>query len=174
MYRAFGRLLVLANLCAAALTLVMMFAIGLDVAGRVLFRSPLYGIPELTKVGIVCIVWLQIGYTLNVRKHLRAESILFVLRPGLRRVIVALNAIMGFTMFAVIAYAAWKQFGQAWANGTFEGEVPVRIQVWPVWLTIAVGSLLTGIEYLYQFGQALGFGTYTDEADIAPESMKIE
>ena len=174
MYRAFGRLLVVANVCAAVLTLAMMALIGLDVAGRVLFRAPLYGVPELIRLGIVCIVWLQIAYTLNVRKHLRAETVLFALGPVPRRIIVALNAVLGVAMFAVIAYAAWVQFGKAWSAGTFEGEVPVRVQVWPVWLIISVGSFLTGVEYLCQLGQAVGVGSYVDEAETTPENMNIE
>lgn len=171
MYKALGRLLSAMNLCASLLTLLMMAFIGADVAGRAFFGAPVYGVPELTKLGVVCIVWLQMTYTLHARKHLRAETFLMAMPRPAQRTIAFANAVLGALVFAVIAYTASSELSRSWINGTFEGEHPMRIPVWPVWLVLVIGAGMTALEYAVQAGQAVGLGTYRD---TLPELDKPE
>jgi TRAP-type C4-dicarboxylate transport system permease small subunit len=164
MYASLGRLLAALNIAASFLTLGLILLIGVDVFGRWLAGYPLQGVPEIAKLAIVCIVWLQMGYTLHIRKHLRADTLLQVMPLGGRRTVAALNALGGLFIFAVIAYAGYWELLRSWTGGIFEGEHPVRVPVWPVWLVITLGAALTAIEYAVQFSQAAGFGTYRDDS----------
>ncbi|MGE5145715.1 MAG: TRAP transporter small permease [Candidatus Eiseniibacteriota bacterium] len=167
MYALLGRLVSGLNVCASLLTLAIAVSIGADVLGRVLFRHPLYGIPEITKLSIVAIVWLQMAYTLHVRKHLRSDTLLGAFPSGWRRGVMLVNAGAGAFVFGVIAYYGWPALTSAWLNGVFEGEEPVRIPVWPVWAVLVGGAGLTAIEYGAQALQALGIGEYRDDAGPA-------
>ena len=169
MYQAFGKLLSAMNLAASALTLMVMIFIGLDVFGRVLFKTPLYGVPEFTKLSVVCLVWLQIAYTLHLRKHLRADTLLRVMPSGGRRAVMLANALCGAVIFAIIANAAFSELSRAWTAGIFEGEDPVRLPIWPVWLAVVAGAFLTAIEFIVQAAQALGFGDFQDEMEQTQE-----
>src|SRR3989338_1924478 len=47
-----------------------------DVLGRALFSFPLIGVPEIVKVSVVAIVWLQMAHTLKIGGHLRSDVVL--------------------------------------------------------------------------------------------------
>lgn len=164
MYASLGRLLAALNIAASFLTMGLMLLIGVDVFGRWLAGRPLQGVPEIAKLAIVCIVWLQMGYTLHIRKHLRADTLLQIMPPAGKRTVAALNALGGVFIFAVVAYAGYWELLRSWTSGIFEGEHPVRVPVWPVWLVITVGAALTAVEYAVQLAQAVGVGTYRDDA----------
>ena len=50
--------------------------ISCDILGRVLFHSPIIGVPEIVKVSVVAIVWLQMAHNLKINGHLRSDAIL--------------------------------------------------------------------------------------------------
>src|SRR5690606_40377074 len=114
------------NFSASILMLVIMIIIGVDVFGRALFSQPLHGVPEITKLSIVCLVWLQMAHTLHIRKHLRADTLVGMMPTGGRRVVMLANAICGAFVFAVIAVYGYFELARAWSAGTFEGDDPVR------------------------------------------------
>jgi TRAP-type C4-dicarboxylate transport system permease small subunit len=165
MYQAFGRVLSALNVLAGLLTVALMGLIGADVLGRWLLGRPIQGVPELAKLGIVVIVWTQMAYTLHVRKHLRADSLLRLLPAGGKRMVALVNAVCGSAVFGIIAYAGYFQLIRAWTSGTFEGEHPMRIPVWPVWLLLVVGAALTTAEYAVQALQAAGLGRFKDDGE---------
>lgn len=151
----FGRLLSALNFTASLLIVAIMLLITTDVLGRALFSLPLHGVPELTKFSIVCMVWLQMAYTLRAREHLRSNLILRVMPRLGQRTILLLNAAMGALMMFLIAYYSYPEMLRSWRIGAFEGEHPVRIPTWPIWSIVVIGSALTSIEYAYQAIQAL-------------------
>jgi len=165
MYPAFGRALSALNVLAGLLTLGLMGLIGADVLGRWLLGRPIQGVPELTKLGIVAIVWAQMGYTLHVRKHLRADSLLGLMPAAGKRTVAFVNAVCGAFVFGVIVYAGYFELIRAWTNGTFEGEHPMRVPVWPVWLMLVLGAALTTAEYVIQATQAAGLGRFRDDGE---------
>lgn len=148
--RGLGRVLTACNLAAGAMTVLLTLLICLDVLSRLLFSVPLLGVPEMVKVGIICIVWLQIGYTLRIGKHLRSDSLVGYLPGWLQRALEILNALIGILLLAAIAQYGWAQTVKSWTGGVFEGEKPVRIPVWPIWLILTAGSGLTAAEYALQ------------------------
>jgi len=165
-YRSFGRLLSGLNIAGSVLTLGLLVLIGIDVFGRWLFGRPLRGVPELAKLGIVAIVWLEFGYPLHIRKHLRADSLLHFMPRAGKRTVALLNAVLGAFILGAVAYAGYFEFIRSWTNGVFEGEHPVRIPVWPVWGLLVVGAALTALEYAIQAFQAAGFGTFKDDSEF--------
>jgi C4-dicarboxylate transporter, DctM subunit len=161
-----GRLLSALNFVASLMICGIMLIITTDVIGRAFFRFPLYGVPEITKLSIISIVWLQMAYTLRARQHLRSNLILGALPRLGQRTVLVLNALVGIVIFSLIAYYAYPELMRAWRTGAFEGEHPVRIPVWPIWATIVLGSALTALEYAIQAVQTIaGRG---EDVDLAP------
>jgi TRAP-type C4-dicarboxylate transport system permease small subunit len=150
MYLRFQRLLAAMNVVASAAIMVLMVLICADVIGRAAFNRPLYGVPEIVKTTIVCVIWLQIGYTLHRGNHLRSGLFLQMLPEIPRRVILVANCVLGCAIFAIIAWSASGDIVQTFVDGDFEGEYPVRIPVWPVWLILVCGATVMSIEYIVQ------------------------
>lgn len=150
-----GRLLSGLNFIASLMICGIMLIITTDVIGRAFFRFPLYGVPEITKLSIISIVWLQMAYTLRVRQHLRSNLILSALPRVGQRTILVLNALVGIVIFSLICYYSYPELLRAWRTGVFEGEHPVRIPVWPIWTTIVIGSALMALEYAVQAVQTI-------------------
>lgn len=150
MYRHFQRLLAAMNVAASAAIMALMVLICVDVIGRAAFNRPLYGVPEIVKTTIVCIVWLQVGYALYRGNHLRSDLFLKMLPEIPRRVILVANCLLGCAIMAIIAWSASGDIVQTFINGDFEGEDPVRIPVWPVWAILVCGAAAMSIEYLVQ------------------------
>jgi TRAP-type C4-dicarboxylate transport system permease small subunit len=159
MWGLIGRVLAGLNLIAAFMIVGLMLLITADVIGRAFFFRPISGVPEIVKLSIVCIAWLQMAYTLRMRHHLRSTLILGALPVLPRRTILVLNCLAGALMMALIAYYSYPEMLRAWRTGAFEGERPVRVPTWPIWGIVVLGSALTALEFAGQAIQsALGRG----------------
>ncbi len=119
-----------------------------DILGRVLFKFPLVGVPEIVKVSIVAIVWLQIPHTLKTGGHLRSDIVLRSL-PGRGRAAVDLFAfVLGAVIFGLLVYSGWDTMIQAWEMGEFEGELPVRVPTYPLRSIVLLGAALTALQFV--------------------------
>ena len=56
--------------------IAVMLLINSDVIGRVLFNTPVRGVPELVSISIVAIVFLQITHTLRKQRFIRSDVII--------------------------------------------------------------------------------------------------
>jgi len=146
----YHRILSTLNFAASILILAIMLVITADVAGRAFLGQPLHGVPELTKFSVVCMVWLQMAYTLWTGKHLRSTLLLEMMGDAGRRGVLILNSALGAVLMLLIAYYSYPEMMRAWRIGAFEGEHPVRIPTWPIWAIVVGGSALTAIEYARQ------------------------
>ena len=155
MWTIFGRFLSVLNLIAALLILGLMLLISADVIGRAFFSAPLYGVPEITKLSIICMIWLQMAYTLRQRKHLRSTLVLLALPDRPRRAIKMLNCVAGAVLMTLIAWYSFPELVRAYTFGVFEGEHPVRVPVWPIWAIIVLGAGVTALEYAGQAVQEI-------------------
>jgi TRAP-type C4-dicarboxylate transport system permease small subunit len=165
MWQVLGRLLAGLNLVAAFMIVGLMLLITADVIGRAFFFRPIAGVPELVKLSIVCIAWLQMAYTLRVRQHLRSTLILDALPRIPRRAILVLNCLIGAGMMGLIAYFSYPELLRSWRLGVFEGERPVRVPVWPIWGVIVACAALTALEFV---GQAVQAALGHDDDDPGP------
>ena len=150
MQNLFERLLVTLNALASLTVVALMLLIVGDVLGRRLFDSPIAGVPEIVKVAIVGMVWLQFAHTLRSGRHLRSNLIFGSLPTVGKRIIYALNCAAGVTVFALIVWYAHDDVLKTFSAGIFEGEHPVRIPVWPIWSLVVLGAALMTVEYFIQ------------------------
>ena len=70
-YRVMAVLNAVGTAWVAALTVLICS----DILGRALFSSPIIGVPEIVKVSVVAIVWLQMAHTLKIGGHLRSDVV---------------------------------------------------------------------------------------------------
>jgi TRAP-type C4-dicarboxylate transport system permease small subunit len=164
MDRAFNALLAALNAFASLWILFLVFLISADVIGRGVFNWPLPGVPEIVRLSLVAVFWLQVAYTLRIGSHLRTTMLLDRMSEPARRTVLVLNAVFGTLLFAAIAYWAFFDAVRAWETDEFEGEHPVRIPTWPLWWSLVIGATLTSIQYLILAYAGARYG-YMDRED---------
>lgn len=135
----------------AALTLL----ICADILGRVLFKFPLVGVPEIVKVSIVAIVWLQIPHTLKTGGHLRSDVLLRFLSGRSRAAVDLFSYLLGALIFGLLVYSGWDTMIQAWEMGEFEGELPVRVPTYPLRSIVLLGAGLTALQFVLMAAEAV-------------------
>lgn len=135
----------------AALTLL----ICADILGRVLFKFPLVGVPEIVKVSIVAIVWLQIPHTLKTGGHLRSDVLLRFLSGRSRAAVDLFCYLLGALIFGLLVYSGWDTMIQAWEMGEFEGELPVRVPTYPLRSIVLLGAGLTALQFVLMAAEAV-------------------
>ena len=165
MERIFEALLDRLNILASLMIVGLMLLIATDVIGRALFNLPVAGVPEIVKVTIVAIVWLQIAYALRSGSHLRSNMVFSALPRRVQQIIYGVNCLIGIIVFGLITWYTHDDVIKTFQHGIFEGEDPVRILVWPTWAALVLGAALTMVEYVIQFFKTIDsrrFGTIND------------
>ena len=158
-----GRVSAAANFLGAVFIVLIMLLIVADVTGRAFFGAPLFGVPEIVKMAVVAIAWLQMAYTLRIGSHLRTTILVERMPPAMQRVSNAAAALLGALMFALIIYSAWDNMAEAWAIGEFEGDYPMRVPTAPVHTILIIGAALTAVQFLLTLFEPLG--TQRSEAE---------
>jgi TRAP-type C4-dicarboxylate transport system permease small subunit len=130
--------------------------ISADIIGRALFNSPIIGVPEIVKVSVVAIVWLQIAHTLKIGGHLRSDVILSRLYPRGRCIMNLIAYTLGAIIFGLVVYSGWHTMIVAWQLGEFEGEVPARVPTYPLRSIVLLGAGLTSLQFLLMAAKVLG------------------
>jgi len=72
---------------AAAWAFVLTFIIMADITSRGLFNAPLNGTREIVANSIVMIVFLQAGYAIRSRSMLKADFLIDLFAPPIRRIL---------------------------------------------------------------------------------------
>lgn len=126
-----------------------------DILGRVLFKFPLVGVPEIVKVSIVAIVWLQIPHTLKTGGHLRSDVLLRFLSGRSRAAVDLFSYLLGALIFGLLVYSGWDTMIQAWEMGEFEGELPVRVPTYPLRSIVLLGAGLTALQFVLMAAEAV-------------------
>jgi TRAP-type C4-dicarboxylate transport system permease small subunit len=143
------------NAVASFWIFVIMFLMTGDVLGRVILNHPLTGTPEIVKVSIVGIVFMQIPHTLWVDRHIRSEIIILRLAPLARELCEIGICILGAAVFLGIFVASWADTMMAWKILEYEGEGALRVPVYPIRTIILLGSSFTAIHFLLKIIQSL-------------------
>jgi TRAP-type C4-dicarboxylate transport system permease small subunit len=150
--RAFAGLLAALNAIGTVWIFVLMLVINVDVVGRTLFTAPLPGVPELVRLSIVGIVFLQIGYTLRSGRITRVESFSAELEQRYPRFALAMRAcysLLGATLFVTLFFSCRPIFVRAWKNGDYAGiEGYVTYPYWPIYLILLIGCACSAAQYL--------------------------
>lgn len=125
-----------------------------DILGRALFSRPIIGVPEIVKVSVVAIVWLQMAHTLAIGGHLRSDVVLGRLSPRSRALVNLVAYSLGVTVFGLLVYSGWHTMIVAWELGEFEGEEPVRVPTYPLRSIVLLGAALTALQFLLMIVEA--------------------
>ncbi len=149
---SFGRLIELSNSAGTILILALLVLINTDIGGRAFFNSPVSGVPEMVRLSIVAIVFLQAAHTLKVGRLTRAEIIIdrvVAKWPRLGGGLGALYNLTGAALFTVILFAVYPSFILAWNDDLFIGaEGDFTAPTWPTKLIILIGCVLVAIQFL--------------------------
>ena len=140
-------LMALMNAAGTAWIGVITILICSDILGRVLFNYPIIGVPEIVKVSVVALVWLQMAHTLKIGGHIRSDVILDRLPPRGKALVNVVAALLGTLVFGFLVYGGWPNMIEGWRIGEFEGELPVRVPTYPVRTILIVGAALTCCEF---------------------------
>lgn len=148
----FERLELWLNSLGTVWIIILMVIIDIDVFGRTLLNSPLPGVPELVRLSIVGIIFIQIGHTLRSGRLTRSDYFIRFLQRRWPRIGYGLQAVYGFAssfLFAVIMYASTPFFVRSWTGYEFAGiEGYITFPVWPVRLIILIGCACACIQFL--------------------------
>jgi TRAP-type C4-dicarboxylate transport system permease small subunit len=127
-------------------TFSMLALVTLDIFGRVLFNSPLPGVPEFVRLLIVCIVFLQLPDALKSGAFIRSRTIPF--GPRSTAVLELCYNLIGACVLAAICAFSYQPALYAWisneANASGFGDIPV----FPVRFIILVGSCFTCLRFI--------------------------
>jgi len=147
--------LVAMNYLSSIFLFIVMAFIVLDVIARTLFSSPLDGVPEIVRFSIVVFLWLQVGQLIHSGRLIKATLLVDAGGPWFRWSVQLLADLLGLALFAAVLYYSAPELAKAVERGSFEGEWPVRIPLWPIWSVIILGALFSAIEFLRRAGEGV-------------------
>jgi TRAP-type C4-dicarboxylate transport system permease small subunit len=151
--KGFAKFVSALNAMATAWIFLLMFLTTADVLGRVLFSAPITGTPELIKVSLVGIIFMQLPHTFWMNRHIRSELILTKLGPTGRELLNSLAYLVGAAVFVGIFATSWSGAVMSWEILEYEGEGALRVPVYPIRTLILLGSLVTSILLTVRFIQ---------------------
>ena len=126
--------------------IAMMILICADVVSRNLLDTSLPGVIELTELGIVSIVFLQIADTYRSGKLMRSDGVIKAIETKTPRIGMLLNIVFDITgavLFFYIAKGGKKRFTDSWDGGYYLGnQGSFTAPTWPMELIVAIGSTL--------------------------------
>ncbi|NNU82049.1 TRAP transporter small permease subunit [Halovulum dunhuangense] len=136
----------------AAVVLGLLIIVNVDVFGRFLFNRPLAGTLELSEMGIVAIVFLQLAGTIGARRLTRSDGFLgFVER---RRSVLALYMraifnILGAVTLLVVAYGQFPRLITSYVRGYYKGNVGIfTAPTWPLDAIVLTGVVLGAVMFV--------------------------
>ena len=144
--KGLDRVAMAANVCGTLVVLALVVIVNVDVISRGVFSAPFRGSVEVVQFSMVLIVFLQLPDVVRVDRLTRSDGLLSILmrkRPEigqwLSRVIDTASAVL----MALIAYAIWPEFIEAWETDDFFGTPGVfTAPWWPVKLAIFFSAVL--------------------------------
>lgn len=135
----------------AVIVLAMMVIVNLDVFGRWLADTPLDGTLELTEMGIVAVVYLQLAHAVAAGRLTRSDTLLTLLERRARRLNLALRAafdLAGGLVLAIIVYGQTPRLIDAWNAGYYKGNIGIfTAPTWPLEAILLIGATLASIQF---------------------------
>lgn len=149
------------NALGTLIIIAMMVLICADVTGRNLFATSLPGVIELTELGIVSIVFLQIADTLKSGKLMRSDAVIKAIEELFPRAGAILNILFdatGVALFYFMANGAFGRFIEAWEGNFYLGnQGSFTVPTWPMELCVALGTALMCLLFIASAIRALSF-----------------
>lgn len=133
----------------------LMCDITVDVLLRVVFNKPLVGTAEIVSNSLVAIAFLQIGFVLYEKRHVRATVLYDKFPEKGQKILDIITSLIGVVLFIAVIYSSWSLFVTAVQVGEFEGEGALRVPTSPVRFIVLYGSLLMAIQFLVSMVQTI-------------------
>jgi TRAP-type mannitol/chloroaromatic compound transport system permease small subunit len=152
MGRAFDAFVSAINAVGTVWIFVLMVLINSDVFMRYLFNAPVMGVPLIISMSIIGIVFLQLPDALRNGRFIRNDALIAKMlerRPRVGHTLEAVYNFAGFLFMAVLVWYEWPFLVKNWTANTYAGnEGDFILPVWPLTLTVVIGSVACGIQYL--------------------------
>jgi len=127
---------------------VLASVILVDVFGRIIFLQPLAGTKEILQNSVIAITFLQVPLAIYSGSMLKTTLVSDLL-PGFgKKILRTICYVLGFTLFAAIAYASFPQALDAYEVSEYEGEGSFRIYTWPVKVLIVITTVYAAVAYM--------------------------
>ena len=127
---------------------ILALVILVDVFGRVLFLAPLPGTKEILQNSVIMVTFLQLPLAIYSGSMLRTTLLTGVLPPFAQRLFRTLTYVLGFCLFAAIAFAGFPEAQEAMRLNEYEGEGSLRIYTWPIRFLMVITSAFAAFAYL--------------------------
>jgi len=135
-------LVVILNVAATVGIFALTAIVVADVLGRTLFNRPVTGVPELAKLSIVAITFLQIPYVMLIERHIRSTVLVDRMPRIWQTWLNIITYLIGMIVFAMFFYGGWDLTVTAWKVSEYEGEGALRVPTSPNRIIIELGSAL--------------------------------
>jgi TRAP-type C4-dicarboxylate transport system permease small subunit len=151
--RGFTALVVGMDAVGALIVLGMVVIVNIDVFGRWLWNSPLSGTLELTEMGIVAVVYLQLAHTIRVKRLTRSDAFLNVLSK-MRTQTVSQSCRLGFNVvgaliLGIIALGQYPRLIDAWNGNYYKGNIGIfTAPTWPLEGIMLLGATAAALQFL--------------------------
>jgi C4-dicarboxylate transporter DctM subunit len=158
-FRLLSALTTIFNVLGVFGTFFLMILITVDVTMRGAFSRPIVGVTEIVSFSIVCIVFLQLGRTVESGRVTRAETIVGFLQPYPRvlGVLDFIAEITGVLLMAIIIYGVWPRMIGEYQSGHFIGTPGMfTFPQWPISAALVAGSALAAVHFLLRAILAFG------------------
>lgn len=137
-----NQLAALSNFVGCIWIFLIMLFICVDVAGRIFFRNPIIGTPEIVQNSIASIAFLMMPWATHLGQHVRSTMFKDRLSRKGGYILDIIAFVIGTLLFAGIAYASMKPALWATKILDFQGE-GLRVPIYPVWWIIIFGAVLS-------------------------------
>ena len=125
-----------------------------DVVGRNFLDAPITGVSEIAARAVVAIVFLQVSAAILQKRLTRADFLIRRIQgasPGTVALIETVFSLVGAIVFALIVWASWPKFVDAWATSEFFGVQGVfTIPTWPFRGITLLGAGVAALAALYR------------------------
>ena len=135
-------------LLAGATLVGLTLLTAVDVTLRAAFNAPIYGIQEVTELGLVLVTVLGMAYCAWTRAHIVID-VAQRLQP--KWLLKACDIVLPLVGAALMAIAAWRSFeegAEALSRGAHTNVL--RIPQWPFFMLIAIGLAAYAIVLMIQ------------------------
>ena len=150
--RAFNALVSAMNSLGTLGIIILMLLICGDVFMRTVLSRPVAGIPELVRVFIVIVVFLQVSHTLAVGRFTVSEVFLDVIdarAPRVGHLVRGVYAVLGALLFACVTIGCFDQFIRNWDGADYIGSPGIfTVPLWPMKAVVAFGSGVLTIQFI--------------------------
>ncbi len=119
-----------------------------DVFGRILFLSPIPGTKEILQNSVIMVTFLQLPLAIFSGSMLRTTLLVEYMPPVVKKLLRTLCYLLGFALFAALAYSTVPEAFEALRLGEFEGVGRVRFYTWPFRFLIAITAAFAAFAYL--------------------------